>query len=172
MPCSHDNWGWERDTAVSSTPGRPTVSLLQHLWAPWIILWNVDAPSGMPIFILALTHVQVQVGLCIGEQWEDQWRKLHSMDFFFFFLYCWKNYRYPSHLFVGWLLLFFPLTLSTHTRPSQAFTLDCLFPYVYQGSLVNHSHPFHPWISIDVPSYSVTLSLRCQLSLSCAIISS
>lgn len=30
MPCSHVSWGWEKDTEVSSTPGQPTISSLQH----------------------------------------------------------------------------------------------------------------------------------------------
>lgn len=36
VPCSHFNWGWEKDSEVSSTPGQPTISLLQHWLFPWV----------------------------------------------------------------------------------------------------------------------------------------
>lgn len=34
---------------VASTPGQPTVSLLEHSSPPWIILWHATATLGTPV---------------------------------------------------------------------------------------------------------------------------
>lgn len=156
MPCSHYNWGWEKDAAVSSTPGWPITASMSPLGNSVECQCHVGYANFYSSSYLCTSssrsmHIWGSSGKTSGES------SIVWISFFFSLLL-------EVLQLVGWLVGFFPLTLSTCTCPSQAFTLYCLFPCEHLSSLVNYS--LSPSISIDIPSTALLLECNKEIILS------